>query len=477
MMLFNSIDFAIFLPAVFILYWFVFGKNQRAQNIFLLIAGYAFYSFSDVKLLYLLFGISFTAYVLGLLLDRCTTILCKRILLIFGIALLAGVLSVFKFLNFSKGIVLPLGISFYTFLSLSYIFDIYLGRMKACKDPVDALLTLSYFPILLAGPVQRPALLLPQIRSRRVFEYDLAAEGMRQILWGLFMKIMIADNCAVYADDIFTNYASYGGSTLLIGAVLYTIQIYADFAGYSEIATGVSKLFGIRLVRNFSFPYFASDIADFWKRWHISLTTWFRDYVFLPLSFSLSRRIPAEKFMGINTEFFIYTAGISVTWLLTGIWHGSGANYIVWGLFHGTLLIIYHALRKPKKKARKLLKNKYVVVTITERLLTVAAIIVSWIIFRTESLSRFSGYISGIFSNSLFSKPEFSGIRRINPLLISIAVLFIVEWSARKEDFALKKLFMKRPGVLRWTFYLLTILSMYFFGNFSSGIEFIYFKF
>ncbi len=476
-MLFNSIDFVIFLPAVFILYWFVFGKNLRAQNIFLLVAGYLFYSFSDVKLLYLLFGISFTAYFTGLLLDRCTTIFCKRVLLIFGIASLAGALSVFKYLNFSNGIVLPLGISFYTFLSLSYIFDIYLGRMKACKDPVDALLTLSYFPILLAGPVQRPALLLPQIKQSRVFEYGLAADGMRQILWGLFMKIVIADNCAVYADDIFSNYGSYGGSTLLIGAVLYSIQIYADFAGYSEIATGISKLLGIKLVRNFSFPYFASDIADFWKRWHISLTTWFRDYVFLPLSFSLSRRIPAEKFMGINTEFFIYAAGITVTWLLTGIWHGSGANYIVWGLFHGAMLIIYHALRKPKKKVRKLLKNKYRLITITERILTVAAIIVSWIIFRAESLSQASGYISGMFSVSLFSKPEFSGIRRINPLLISIAVLFIVEWTARKEDFALKKLFMKRPRVLRWIFYLLTVLSMYFFGNFSSGIEFIYFRF
>jgi len=479
-MIFNSIDFAVFFPTVFILYWFAFNRNFKLRNIFLLLSSYAFYAFYDWHLLPLLFGVSFSAYIIGLGLERTDSKAVRRFLLFDGVIILAGTLAVFKYYDFfSEGFILPLGISFYVFLSLSYIIDIYQRKMKACSDPVDALLTLSFFPILLAGPIQRPVSLLPQIQKKREFNYDLAAGGLRQILWGLFMKLLIADNCAVYANDVFANSDTYGGSTLLIGAALYTVQIYADFAGYSEIAIGISKLLGIELMRNFAFPYFAKDIIEFWRRWHISLTSWFRDYIFLPLSFFISRRIPSEKFLGINTDLVIYIVGICFTWLLTGLWHGSNYTFIAWGLFHGSLLIIYHVMKKPRKKLLKQLHIRHdnLFIVSFERIFTLFAIIISWIIFRAENLHQAGSYISGIFSSSLFSKPEFAGMRRINPVLIFGIIFFLLEWAGRNDSFALEKFGLKWKRALRWTFYTALILCIYFFGNFSSAVEFIYFQF
>lgn len=479
-MIFNSIDFAVFFPTVFILYWFVTNKTLKQQNIFLLISGYAFYAFYDWHLLPLLFGVSFSGYMIGLGMERSASGAVRKFLLLEGIIILVLVLAYFKYYDFfSEGFILPLGISFYIFLSLSYVIDIYQRKMKACSDPVDALLTLSFFPILLAGPIQRPVSLLPQIQKKRKFNYDLATGGLRQILWGLFMKMLIADNCAVYANDIFANSDTYGGSTLLIGAALYTVQIYADFAGYSEIAIGISKLLGIELMRNFAFPYFAKDIVEFWRRWHISLTSWFRDYIFLPLSFFMSRRIPSERFLGINTDLVIYITGICFTWLLTGLWHGSNYTFIAWGLFHGSLLIIYHVLKKPRKKILKHLKIRHdnLILVSFERIFTLFAIIISWIIFRAEDLHQAVSYISGIFSSSLFSKPEFAGIRRINPVLIFGVIFFLLEWVERNDSFPLEKFGLKWKRALRWTFYAALILCIYFFGNFSSAVEFIYFQF
>ncbi len=479
-MIFNSIDFAIFFPAVFFLYWFVFKRSVKLQNAFLLLSSYAFYSFSDIRFLLLLIGVSLTAYFIGLGLERSVSGAVRGFLLADGILLMAATLGVFKYYDFFfEGFILPLGISFYIFLSLSYIIDIYRRKMKACSDPVDALLTLSFFPILLAGPIQRPVSLLPQIQKKRDFNYDLAAGGLRQILWGLFMKMLIADNCAVYANDIFANSDTYGGSTLLIGAALYTVQIYADFAGYSEIAIGISKLLGIELMRNFAFPYFAKDIVEFWRRWHISLTSWFRDYIFLPLSFFISRKIPSERFLGINTDMFIYIAGICFTWLLTGLWHGSNRTFIVWGLFHGSLLIFYHVLKKPRKKVLRSLNIRHdnLILVSFERIFTLFAVMISWVIFRADSLHQALAFISGIFSSSLFSKPEFAGIRRINPVLIFGTIFFLIEWIGRNETFALEKFGLKWKRAFRWTFYPALILCIYFFGNFSSAVEFIYFQF
>jgi D-alanyl-lipoteichoic acid acyltransferase DltB (MBOAT superfamily) len=479
-MLFNSIDFAVFFSAVFILYWFVFNRSLRLQNIFLLASNIIFYASYNWRFLPLLIGISFSAYIIGLAIDKAESLRIRKLLLLFGIALCAGVLGIFKYYDFfSEGFILPLGISFYIFLSLSYIIDVYKRVLKAVTDPVEALVALSFFPILLAGPIERPVSLLPAVQKKRRFSYELASGGLRQILWGLFMKILIADNCAVFANEIFNNYSSYNGSTLLAGALFYTVQIYADFAGYSEIAIGVSKLLGIELKRNFAFPYFAGNITEFWRRWHISLTSWFRDYIFLPVSFFISRKIPSEKVLGMNTDILIYAAGMIVTWFLTGLWHGSNYTYILWGSCHGALLFLYHIQKKPRKILLKKLKIKHnnIFIVTFERLFTILAVTLFWIIFRSENISQSAAYISEIFSISVFSKPEFAGIRRINPVLIFTAVLFLIEWKGKNSSFALEKFGMKTGRIFRWSFYTLLILSIYFFGNFSSAIEFIYFQF
>lgn len=443
-------------------------------------SGYAFYAFYDIRFLPVLAGVSLAAYLSALGIERSGSAKARKMFMLAGITACAGSLVVFKALNFSySGFVLPLGISFYVFISLSYIIDVHSRKIKACTNLTDGLLVLSFFPLLLAGPVQKPASLIPQIQTPRVFDYESAAAGLRRILWGLFLKLLIADNLAVFADEIFSNYSNYGGSTLLIGAVFYSIQIYSDFAGYSEMAIGVSGLLGIKLVRNFKYPYFAADITDFWRRWHISLTVWFRDYIFLPFSFYLSRRIKEERFMGMNTDMFIYTAGLALTWMLTGLWHGTGITFAVWGILNAVLLFGYHLLKKQRKRLIKRLSGGYgnLLFNISERIFTLASIMFLWIIFRSDSIAQAESYISGIFSSSLFSAPEFSGIRRINPALIASAAMFIIEFIGRNDEYAIEKFLMNRKKAIRWGFYVILVLAIYFFGNYSSGIEFIYFQF
>ena len=338
-MSFNSIEFAIFLPIVFIAYWLLKNKNLRYQNILLLIASYVFYGWWDLRLLSLLIILSVSNYLIGIYINKNEIDRKRKNWMIAGLVINLGVLVIFKYFNFfidsfidllslagynlprsTTKIILPVGISFYVFLSLSYILDIYKRTLNADKNIIEVLLSLGFFPIILAGPIQRPSTLIPQISQKREFNYDQTFDGLGQILWGLFVKVVIADNLALYADDFFHNYSNYSGSTLLLGAVFYTIQIYADFSGYSNMAIGVAKLFGFSLMRNFAYPYFSRDITEFWKRWHISLTTWFRDYLFLPLSFAVSWKIKGSKVFYIKTDLFIYIVASTVTWFLTGLW-------------------------------------------------------------------------------------------------------------------------------------------------------------
>ena len=305
-MTFNSSEFLLFFLVLFILYWVLTRKSSLAQNILLLIANYTFYSFWDWRFLSLLIAISTFNYLIGFQI-RGKEGLTSRLWLVIGVIVNLGLLCVFKYYNFfirsfidlfswfgyelpisSTKIILPIGISFYTFLSLSYLIDIFKGYIKPNNNILEVLTALSFFPIILSGPIQRPASLLPQISKVRTFNLSIAIDGLKQIIWGMFSKFVIADNLVFYVDDFFKNYETYGGSTLLLGAIFYSMQIYADFAGYSNIAIGLAKLLGINLIRNFHYPYFAKNIADFWQRWHISLTSWFRDYVFLPLSFRLA---------------------------------------------------------------------------------------------------------------------------------------------------------------------------------------------
>src|SRR5512133_3735617 len=332
-MLFNSVEFLIFLPAVFILYWFIVNKNLRLQNSFLLVASYVFYGWWDWRFLFLLAGVGLFNYLAGIALSEAGTPGKKRAWMLAGVVINVATLCVFKYFNFfidsftglfssigyelprsSTRIVLPIGISFYIFLSLSYIIDIYKEKMQASKNIIDVLLCLSFFPIVLAGPIQRPITLIPQVSEKREFNYVSAIDGLRQILWGLFKKIVLADTCAANADYIFANHATLNGSVLVMGVIFFAFQIYGDFSGYSDIAIGIGRLFGFNLMRNFAFPYFASNIAMFWQRWHISLTTWFRDYIFLPLSFSMTGKISGERVIFMKADLYIYMVASAITW-------------------------------------------------------------------------------------------------------------------------------------------------------------------
>lgn len=490
-MLFNSLEFAIFLPLVFLIYWFVVNKNLKVQNLFLLCASYFFYGWWDWRFLLLLVSISIVNYFIGIRIDKHELNKEKKIWLGAGLIINIGVLCVFKYYNFfidsfidlvslagyniprsSTRVILPLGISFYIFLSLSYIIDIYKKNLAANRNFVEVLLSLSFFPIILAGPIQRPSSLLTQIIKKRDFKYDQSVDGLRQILSGLFVKIVIADQLAPHVDNIFLNFSDYSGSTLLVGAIFYSIQIYADFSGYSNIAIGTAKLFGFNIMRNFAYPYFSRDITEFWKRWHISLTTWFRDYLFLPLSFTISWRIKGERVFLIKTSFFIYLVASIITWALIGLWHGANYTFIIWGMIHGFFLILYQWQRKPRKRLFKIagINNDHILVIIIETIITMMIVMLAWIFFRATSTHHALAYIAKIFSRSLLMFPQ------IHPLKITILTSLFVfaEWLQRKKEHLLQIENIKY-SFLRWgIYYLIVFMILLYIGGKQ---EFIYSQF
>jgi D-alanyl-lipoteichoic acid acyltransferase DltB (MBOAT superfamily) len=496
-MLFNSIEFALFLPVVFATYWFVVNKDLRKQNMFLLIASWVFYGWWDWRFMLLLIFLSILNFITGIGIGSSDSGKKRKAWLIAGLVLNLGVLGVFKYFNFfiesfidlvslfgydlpssSLKIILPMGISFYVFLSLSYLLDINKKTIEANRNITEVLLSLSFFPIILAGPIQRPSLLLPQIKSNRVFESDKIVNGLRQILWGLFTKVVIADNLALYSDEIFLNYSAYPGSALLMGAVFYAIQIYADFSGYSNIAIGTAGLFGFSLMKNFGYPYFSRDITEFWKRWHISLTTWFRDYIFLPLSFKISSRINSGKVLFMKTDLFIYTAASIVTWFLTGLWHGANYTFIIWGLIHGFFLIVHRWQLKPRRKFLKRISvsNDNKLIVTVETLMTLALVLITWIFFRADNLDHGLQYLSGIFSVSLFSIPEFPFSRMILLVVTFLVIIFLLaEWAGRNELFPLSGIGTKMPWAARWSLYYTLVAVIFFFAG--SSQQFIYFQF
>jgi len=489
--LFNSVEFAVFLPLVFLIYWLYFKDAFKKQNVFLLFASYLFYGWWDWRFLILLIVVSLVNYVIGIKIETGRNDRHRKVFLIAGLVINLGVLGFFKYFNFFiegfidlvslfgydlKGtainIVLPLGISFYTFLSLSYLLDIHKRKLVADKNLTNVLLCLSFFPIILAGPIQRPASLLPQIRAKRIFNYNQAVDGLRQILWGLFVKIAVADNMAHLANEIFLNYADYDGGTLILGALYYTIQIYADFSGYSHIAIGTASLLGFRLMKNFAYPYFARDITEFWKRWHISLTTWFRDYLFLPVSFAVSWQIKKEKVLFIRTDLFIYIIASLVTWFLTGLWHGANYTFILWGLMQGLLLTIYQAQKKPRKYILKRLKvnNNNQLLALTEGIITFLFIVLSWVVFRSDSILMATEYIKGIFSESLFHSRVDLPVKEI--AIVAISIVF--EFFQRDRNHALQ-IDNINQGWIRWGIYIGIVTLVLLFGGGTH--EFIYFKF
>jgi D-alanyl-lipoteichoic acid acyltransferase DltB (MBOAT superfamily) len=484
-MLFNSVAFAIFLPIVFLLYWTLAKRGHKIQNILLLAASLYFYASWDWRFLLLLLISILLGYISGVAISNTQKEGRRKLWLWVSVIMNLGFLGFFKYYNFfadsfsealsmlginagvsTLNIILPVGISFYTFHGLSYVIDIYNRKIQPEKDFVNYSLFVSYFPLLVAGPIERATHLLPQIAKSRTFEYSNAVNGLRQILWGLFKKIVIADNCAEYANIIFNNHQDHSGSTLLIGALLFTFQIYGDFSGYSDIALGVSRLFGIELLRNFAYPYFSRDIAEFWRRWHISLSSWFRDYVYIPLGGSRG-----GLWMKIRNTFAIF--------LLSGFWHGANWTYVAWGALNALYFLPLMISGKNRSnleivaKGRRFPSLKEFGMIILTLFLTVLA----WIFFRAESIGDAVNIVAEIFSVSLFTIPSFVGVDKTLPLILLLIVFIIVEWRGRERDFAIRDMGINRRRAWRWSWYVAIMLSIYLFGNFASNIEFIYFQF
>jgi D-alanyl-lipoteichoic acid acyltransferase DltB (MBOAT superfamily) len=396
-----------------------------------------------------------------------------------SISINLGFLSVFKYYNFFANslqeslssigfemnpillhVVLPVGISFYTFHGLSYVIDIYNGRIKAEKNFVDYSLFVSYFPLLVAGPIERATHLLPQIKKKRHFNYAKAILGLRQILWGMFKKIVIADNCAVFVNAIFDKPELHSGSTLLFGAILFALQIYGDFSGYSDIALGVSKLFGIDLLRNFNYPYFSRDIAEFWRRWHISLSSWFRDYLYIPLG-------------GSKGNVWVKIRNTIIIFLVSGFWHGANWTFIVWGLLNA-VYIMPSILMNTNRNNLSIVAETRFFPTLKESfqmITTFALTVLAWVFFRAESVVAGLNYLKGIFNSSLFSVP--ANLPKIE-IILSLFMLGI-EWMGRRNNFAIENLDFMKDRKIRWCFYTLLLFLILGFG--AKEQSFIYFQF
>lgn len=477
-MLFNSIDFAIFLPLVFALYW-LFKFSIRTQNILLLIASYIFYGWWDPRFLVLILVSSLIDYFISSKLETTENSRHRKYLL--GVSLISnlGILAFFKYFNFflenfesafsffgekmnveRLDIVLPVGISFYTFQTLSYTIDVYRKKLPASRDLVAFLSFVSFFPQLVAGPIERATHLLPQFLQPRKFNSALATEGLRQMLWGFFKKIVIADNCAEVANQLFDHPDIYPSSSLVFGAILFAFQIYGDFSGYSDIALGTSKLFGFDLMKNFSFPYFSRDIGEFWRRWHISLSTWFRDYLYIPLGGSKGNRGKQ-----IRNTFIIF--------IVSGFWHGANWTFIVWGGLNA-LYFLPLLLTSRNRKNLDIVAHNSSLPSLKEfasMLITFGLTTIAWVFFRAADVGSALHYLRQMFTSSLISWPH-----QIPVFLMLLLVFFIlIEWMERRQDFPLQSLLLKNKRWVRWSFYYFLIALIYIYGGKEQ--EFIYFQF
>jgi len=437
-----------------------------------------------------LIGVSLVNWLAGLLIQDSTATRRRRMILLAGLTVNIGTLIVFKYFDFfiegfvssmaavgfqvqalTLNLILPVGISFYIFVGISYIMDVYRCKLDAEKRIIPALLSFSFFPVILAGPVERPVSLLPQIKAPRVFDPELAVDGIRQFVWGLFMKMVVANNCSIFTSRVFDVTGEMSGISLLLGAVFFAVQIYADFSGYSDMAIGIGKMLGFRIKRNFAFPYFAGDIAEFWRRWNISLTNWFRDYIFLPAAYFISGRIKGARFLLIKTELFIYIMAIFITWTLTGLWHGANYTFIFWGMIHGGMLILYHIVKKPKQRLlRRMNPVPGFLLRGTEYLLTMLMVLVAWIFFKSASIHQAFDFLAGIFYPSEIHAGPLPRIE----LIVASAVAFLVEFIQRNRDFPLQ-LVNRVPAIVRWACYYGIVLAIVFFGGGQK--VFLYFQF
>lgn len=487
-MLFNSLDFALFLPIVFVLYWFVF-RTRKQQNLLLLAASYVFYGWWDPRFLSLIVISSAVDYLVGKALDKRADPLARKTLLAVSILVNLGMLAFFKYANFFiesfsdafsffgmsivspyLNIILPVGISFYTFQTLSYTIDVYRKNLTPTKDLISFFAFVSFFPQLVAGPIERANRLLPQFHKDRQFNESLASNGMQQILWGLFKKVVIADNLGVLVDAIFLDYQQLSGGILLLGIVLFAFQIYGDFSGYSDIAIGTARLFGFNLMKNFANPYFSRSIAEFWRRWHISLSTWFRDYLYIPLGGSRGSR-PKQ----IRNVFIIF--------LVSGFWHGDNWTFLAWGGIHAIYFIPLLLLNRNRNyitvvaEGRKLPSFKELILMLG----TFFIVTFAWVFFRAESIQDAVAYIgravqlgnpAGFMSDLLNYGKGYNVV-----ILLPIMLLFLVlEWIGRFKDHPLE-VFHSQPTATRYALYLILLLCVFFTANYHNPQDFIYFQF
>ncbi|MDC1504578.1 MBOAT family protein [Winogradskyella sp.] len=481
-MLFNSIDFAIFLPLVFILYWFVF-KTLKFQNVLLICASYVFYAWWDWRFLSLIITSTLIDYSIGLAIVKQQQQKFKAILLGLSILLNLGILGFFKYYNFFienfndafllfgkpldlnyLNIILPIGISFYTFQTMSYTIDVYREKIKPTTHFIAFASFICFFPQLVAGPIERASNFLPQFLKKRNFEIIKVKDGLRQILWGLFKKMVIADNCAIFVDAFFANPDAYNGSALLLGAFLFSFQIYCDFSGYTDIAIGTSRLFGFNLKRNFNYPYFSRNIAEFWGRWHISLTNWFRDYLYIPLGGSKGSKSKTIR-------------NIVIVFIISALWHGANWTFIFWGIIHAFLFITLWLTNTNQKY-----KNTPTSKTAIPQFKTLASILTTfflttfaWLFFRANDLNSAFNYITSIFSESLFELPRLGDKNKALLVLIVISFLILTEWNARNDNHALEKLGLNWKKHNRYIFYYSLIFAIFYF--YETQQQFIYFQF
>ena len=488
-MLFNSLEFFIFLPLVFFSYWYFFSKKETSRNVFLIIVSYIFYGWWDWRFLFLIAASSFLDFFIGRKIDNTNNKKARKRLLFLSLVFNLGLLGVLKYYNFfieefisffnsfglklnklSINIILPVGISFYTFQTLSYTIDIYKQKIKHTDNLWAFLAFVSFFPQLVAGPIERAKSLLPQFSQKKEINYPQMSDGFRQILWGFFKKVVIADNLAPNVDYIFNHFETLPASMLILGVVFFAFQIYTDFSGYSDIAIGTAKLFGFQLMTNFANPYFSRNIREFWARWHISLSTWFRDYVYIPLGGSFSSK-------------WRQVYNIMITFTISGLWHGANWTFIVWGALNGIYYLpsIFFKSRKFKEIVAKnsLLPN---IKEFFQIMFTFSLILVSWVFFRAENITDALNYIQKMLYFNNFGnlyKEVYLMTRNLDyiyffSLVFSLPLMIIIEWIQRRKSHSFEISHLSTTK--RWILYIGLTMIILLFGNFSSN-EFIYFQF
>jgi alginate O-acetyltransferase complex protein AlgI len=481
-MLFNSFEFLIFFPVVFFLHWFVFKKNKSSQNLFLIIVSYFFYSCWDWRFSFLLGFSTILDYFSGIFISNSNDLKTKRNWMRLSIFINLGILCYFKYTNFFIGsfiqlfqnfgfhcdhftlkIILPIGISFYTFHGISYVLDNYYGRIKATTNIVEYSLFVSFFPLLVAGPIERATHLLPQLTKKREFNYVQSVEGCRLILWGMFKKVVIADSLAPIVEDIFSNYQNHSGITLIIGVVSFAFQVYGDFSGYTDIARGISKLLGIELILNFNFPYFSRSIPEFWSRWHISLSSWLNDYVFTPLALNFRHRGRIGIFIAIFTTFII-----------SGFWHGAGLHFIVWGAYYGLLYIPYVFSKKGIKSMVSKKTDSVKASDLPNIILTFSLVCLGYVFFRSPTLSSAFGYLSCIINNNFLHYGLGVWYYKIITPMLLIIVIFFLDWINRREERVLSTMDIKVNSIIYVT---MSVVIMLHLLRGEQAIDFIYFQF